>query len=347
MSLVTILHPCQDCGTLYEFSEDQVSSTTQCKECGTFFRVQNRFLKYWVQSRKQASNSHFYPAIDLETKAKVLLYFPPRPVLDDPDYRAWLDSQAIGFTEYEHPHAARYLGMAQANGHACLVWEDADGGTLAARLKKVRRLPETEVLKFGLQIAFALKVADDLEYFHGGISASHILFDSAGNALLAGLGFPFPITEETMKQDSIYYLAPECLEDIGDARSDIFGLGACMFHALTGYPPMAASPDTHIEMIVKLKRTAIPLPVLNPPLTDLTVQLLRRMLMINPDQRLVDYDELIELLQAAQSKAGSQSAVRVPRAAAAVRTGARRGNASLSGRLTDSFKRLFEAKKAK
>lgn len=298
---MTILQPCPECANVFVFPETQAVSSVQCPRCGTRFRVQKRFLQFLAHTPPGVIPSNiFRNAIDLDTNRKVLLRFPPKAVLNDPEYRAWLESQASVFMEYEHPHAAPYIGLVMSHGEACLLWEDTDQGTLSSRIKTMRRIPEEEVLTMALQIASALKSAVELEYFHGTISPNRIQFDDAGNARLVGLGFPFPIQDEHISEGDILYLAPECLNDIGDYRSDIYGLGACMFHALTGYPPMACSPNTKFDIIQKMKRTTVPIPILNPPISDATSLLLTRMMAADVSMRLSSYDELISSLLNAQ-----------------------------------------------
>ena len=96
-----------------------------------------------------------------------------------------------------------------------------------------------------------------------------------------------------------YYLAPEkLLGQNEDHRSDIYSLGATLFHALAGRPPFEAA--TAGEVLAKhATQPVFSLKTYAPDTHDKTAQVIGRMLAKNPADRYATYDALIRDLEAA------------------------------------------------
>jgi hypothetical protein len=86
------------------------------------------------------------------------------------------------------------------------------------------------------------------------------------------------------------YMAPEQYRRAGetDHRADIYSLGATVYHALAGEPPFDGSTVWDI-MAQKLART----PVLQPPVSQGSAELVAAMMSTDPAERIGTYEELI------------------------------------------------------
>ncbi|MES2570850.1 MAG: RICIN domain-containing protein, partial [Verrucomicrobiota bacterium] len=104
-----------------------------------------------------------------------------------------------------------------------------------------------------------------------------------------------------------YYVAPEKLDGKAeDFRSDIYSLGASLFHAMAGRPPFEAE-SASLVALKHLKAQPVSLQAFAPHISGRTAFIINRTLLKDPDARYQSYDELIghleyareELLQAA------------------------------------------------
>jgi len=93
------------------------------------------------------------------------------------------------------------------------------------------------------------------------------------------------------------YIAPEQAENAAraDARSDIYGLGATLYYAMTGRPPFPGG--TPLEKIQRHRGAEpTPVPQLNPNVPPPFIGLMRRMMAKDPAQRIQSAAELQEEL---------------------------------------------------
>jgi serine/threonine protein kinase len=107
-----------------------------------------------------------------------------------------------------------------------------------------------------------------------------------------------------------YYVASEKLRGHSeDLRSDIYSLGATLFHALAGRPPFEA--DTADEMAAKHRtQPALSLPAYEPNLHERTTKAVACMLAQDPAERYKSYEEVIQDLTEAQEELKSDGAVK-------------------------------------
>ncbi|MDQ6624283.1 MAG: protein kinase, partial [Verrucomicrobiota bacterium] len=94
-----------------------------------------------------------------------------------------------------------------------------------------------------------------------------------------------------------YYVAPERLDNaVEDFRSDIYSLGATLFHALAGRPPMEGETTSASELR-KLKSNPPGLRSVAPEVSRDTARVIDRMIAPDPAQRFASYAELIAELE--------------------------------------------------
>ena len=107
-----------------------------------------------------------------------------------------------------------------------------------------------------------------------------------------------------------YYVPPEKLYgEIEDFRSDIYSLGATLFHALSGVPP-CSSDTSSIEELKVLKQKKISLEVSAPNISIATCELVDRMMEKSPENRHGSYEDLLDDFNKAKNSL-SQSSVKL------------------------------------
>ncbi len=111
-------------------------------------------------------------------------------------------------------------------------------GSLAGLLESGARLGVSDVLALGASIASALAAAHGADVLHGGVTPHNVLYRASGEFVLADFGVAL---RRRFPRDPMYaveYTAPETLrDDTLSPASDLYGLGAVLYAALTGAPP--------------------------------------------------------------------------------------------------------------
>jgi hypothetical protein len=187
---------------------------------------------------------------------KTLLHDRSRPAVQE----HLLDSarKALGV---RHPNLAALVsvGVEPGMGVAYLVSEYVPGEDLAKRVAGAGVMPPDEAARIGAEVAHALGALHDAGALHRDIRPSHIVVDDSGTARLVEAGFA-PVTSvgsdygETTSEPIVGspdYLAPEQARDVDDAvpASDLYALGASIFHLVAGRPPFVA--DSPMGLLVQ------------------------------------------------------------------------------------------------
>jgi tRNA A-37 threonylcarbamoyl transferase component Bud32 len=151
--------------------------------------------------------------------------------------------------ELRHPNLARVFDLVLSPSrphHAFLAMEFIDGPTLKALIESSGRLSTAQTLSMGEQLFGALDEVHTQGALHRDVKAANILVASHSkediSIKLVDLGIVSIPSEDRLTQASVFlgskHSAP--LEQLKgqtlDERTDIYGAGSVLFHALTGRP---------------------------------------------------------------------------------------------------------------
>jgi len=139
------------------------------------------------------------------------------------------------------PHVSDYFS--EGGGHF-LVMEFIEGEDLSEILKREGAFPIGDVIRWTMEILDGLDYlhSQDPPIIHRDIKPNNLKLTSRGNIILLDFGLAKETSAEIMEMRSVFgysrrYSPLEQIEGTGtDARSDIFSLGATVFHLLTGKP---------------------------------------------------------------------------------------------------------------
>jgi serine/threonine-protein kinase len=96
------------------------------------------------------------------------------------------------------------------------------------------------------------------------------------------------------------FLPPESLRGGAPApRTDVYGIGACLYFALTGTPPIEPRGALSELLVAVLDGRIVPLRARRPGLPSELAEVVHRALATDPEQRPADANELAELLRRA------------------------------------------------
>jgi serine/threonine protein kinase len=206
-----------------------------------------------------------------------------------------------------HPNIIRVYTMGEERGRLYLVMEHLDQPSLEQRMDELSKLPERDVLEIGIGIASALQFAhEETGMIHRDIKPGNILFGRGNIPKLADFGLAAGARSALGQQDEIwgtpYYVSPERLNrEEEDIRSDIYSLGATLYHALAGRAPFEA--DTAEEVAKRhLFDRPPPLRSLCPSANEQTVYTVDRCLQKKTQERWRTYEEFILQLEDARRR---------------------------------------------
>jgi len=208
-----------------------------------------------------------------------------------------------------HPNIIRVFTLGEQDGRLYLVMEHLDQPSLEDSMQTKGKIPEKEVLEIGMGIASALQFAhEETGLIHRDIKPGNILFGRGNISKLADFGLAAGARSALGQQDEIwgtpYYVSPErLLREPEDIRSDIYSLGATLYHALAGRPPFDA--DTAEEVAKRhISDRPPPLRSLCPEAQEQTVFTLDKCLAKKTYDRWTSYAELIGQLADALRRMG-------------------------------------------
>ena len=158
--------------------------------------------------------------------------------------------EARAVAKLNHENIISGYDVGEANGHHYFVMEFVDGAPVTNLMKQSGRLEEQRCLKIAVQVARALSHAHKHGFVHRDIKPENIMLTSAGGAKLCDLGLAKQTkgdgSDVTMDGTSVgtpNYISPEQArgEDKIDIRSDIYSLGASLYHMAVGGPPFSGA----------------------------------------------------------------------------------------------------------
>lgn len=170
----------------------------------------------------------------------------------DPERQA---REAALLGELDHPHLVRLVEVVHqprrgGSPRVALVLELLAGGSLAALLARRGRLRPGEVVTTIAPIAAALAHAHENGVVHGDLSPGNIVFTAEGRPVLTDLGVARVLGETAAGEVTPAYVDPTVARGGAPGpASDVFGVAAAAFHALTGVAPWnAATPGDTLDV---------------------------------------------------------------------------------------------------
>jgi serine/threonine protein kinase len=246
-----------------------------------------------------------YRAWDTMLERFVAVKLTKKEILSEPNALDNFVREARACAKLNHTNIIHIYTFDQWEGEVYLVMELADQGSLDSRIEKLRLLPELKVLDVGIKIASALDMALKYDLLHCDIKPGNILFNAADEPKLVDFGLARKTDAEVetaeFTRGTPYYVAPEKIKREPETfLSDLYSLGATLYHAVTGQVPFDA--PTPEEVVQAHVYSAMRPPIeLEPTITQSTSDALCRAMAKEPRDRFLSYDEFIMALEAARS----------------------------------------------
>jgi eukaryotic-like serine/threonine-protein kinase len=189
-----------------------------------------------------------YRARDERLQRDVAIKILPAGTLADDTARARFRKEALALSRLNHPNVATVHDFDTADGVDFLVMEYIRGVTLSEKLIH-GQLPESEVIRLGIQMAEGLEAGHEENVIHRDIKPGNIRVTPDGRAKILDFGLAKVVrprsataTADTLTRTgtigTLPYMAPEQVRgNQVDARTDIWALGTVLYEMATGRRP--------------------------------------------------------------------------------------------------------------
>jgi serine/threonine-protein kinase len=165
------------------------------------------------------------------------------------------DREAKNAAKLSHNNIVQVFDAGEVAGQHYFAMEYVEGDTIKDVIDKGRIFEERTALEIVLKVADALKHAHERGLIHRDIKPENIILTKDRNVKLADMGLARPTADEQwamaeagMAIGTPYYISPEQVRgqvDI-DIRADIYGLGATLYHMVTGRVPYGGDNPTEV-----------------------------------------------------------------------------------------------------
>ena len=211
--------------------------------------------------------------------------------------------------QLRHPNIINAFDFGIHNEQLYLVMEFVDGIDAEKLLLKHSRLPESHAWFIARQVCHALDNAKQMGITHRDIKPANLILTEAPAGTPMPAGVPFvkvgdfglakfsdrqtdaTITIDQGVSGTPFYMSAEQIQALEiDHRSDIYSLGATIWHLITGAPPVVGNgPLDVITSKMKLEDTWLEA---TPEMSPAGFELLEKMCRHHREQRIDDYSEL-------------------------------------------------------
>jgi eukaryotic-like serine/threonine-protein kinase len=295
---------CPACGVSIDTSGAEPLARVACPKCGEKVRVERTFDHFvLLETLGIGGMGTVYKARDTLLDRLVALKLLRKDLGTGVDHASQLRQEARQAAAVNHPNVVQVFSSGTDHEQFYLVMELIEHGSLDDLIEQKRRLSEEQVLEAGIQVAKGLRAAHAKGLIHQDVKPANVLFADEHTAKISDFGLAGVAAQDSETRHEIwatpYYVAPERLSNESqDFRSDIYSLGATLFHAVAGKAPIQGETNSAAELR-NLKSRPLDLRKVAPEVSAKTAQVLNRMIESDPARRFSSYDELLTELELA------------------------------------------------
>ena len=243
-----------------------------------------------------------YMAKQLTMKRYVALKVLYPKWMKDEEFRKRFLLEARIAGKLSHTNLIQVFDIGYDLGRYYFSMEYVPGRTLDAIIENDGPLPLEKAITLTLQVLDALNYIWSKNLVHRDIKPGNIILNARNIPKLGDFGFVKSQIDEKLGSDEFVlgtpdYMSPEQAmgKESLDYRSDIYSLGATLYHSITAAAPYQGSESMVIRQHIK---AAIPSPrSIDPSLPDAICHVIEKMMAKAPEDRYRSYEELKQDLQ--------------------------------------------------
>jgi len=319
---------CPNCHARYEATNIQPGARVKCRKCNTVFRmpgaeepkkdklVGRTIGGYHILEKiGEGGIGTVYRARQLSLDREVAFKTLKPEFAANQSFVERLTREARAAAQLVHPNIVQTYDVGEDQGVHFIAMELVPGESLHDIIAREGRIDVKRAVDILKQAAFALQGAYHRKIVHRDIKPENLLIMEDGTVKISDFGLAKRIeTDASLTQSGTIvgtprYMPPEQAEGQSiDCRSDIYSLGATIYHAVTGVPPFDA--PTAMGVIVKhLNEPLKPVRKLNPRVPPKVAAIIEKMMAKDPNNRYQTPSELLQAIEDAEATLDADLAV--------------------------------------
>jgi hypothetical protein len=191
-----------------------------------------------------------YRATDLALDRQVAVKLIAPALADDAAFRRRFVSESKVAASLDHPNVIPIHHAGEQEGVLFQVMRYVEGEDLRTLLRREGRLEPELAVPIVTEVAAALDAAHARGLVHRDVKPANVLLDAGRHVYLTDFGLSTRLggtgdeSRPGQLLGTVHYISPEQIrgQDV-DARTDVYALGAMLFHMLTGGVPFPADND--------------------------------------------------------------------------------------------------------
>ena len=293
---------CSGCKALVDVSGIPSFSQVACPTCNATLTVPAKLGAFrLIRLIGTGGMGAIYHGLDDSLGREVAIKVMLKSLGSDPESLETFKREARMAAALNHPNIVHIYSFGEQGGQPYIVMELVPGKSLDDIITAPELAHPGRIVQIGLDVARGLAAAYDIGLIHDDVKPKNILLDSKGTAKVVDFGLASFVDKHASAQGiwgTPFYISPEKVRrQPVDARSDIYSLGATLYHALAGIPPFDGK--TPVDVVkARLTKDPRPLRQVREEILPSTEHVVMRMLDFQPTKRYPNYASLIADLEA-------------------------------------------------
>ena len=232
----------------------------------------------------------------------------------DPEALERFVSEAKVLARINHENILLVHDVVVRDDLAFMCLELIDGESLSEVLRREQKLEVEPAINYLGQAARGLAAAHEEGIVHRDIKPGNLMLTRKDVIKIADFGLAQSVAAEAGVTSSgvilgtPLYMSPEqAAGEAANTQSDIYCLGATLFHLLAGQPPFTGQ---NIGMVLQqhIEKPPPDLREINSEVPDSLAEIITQMLAKSPAERFADANELMEIIETLNNEAGPAAA---------------------------------------
>jgi eukaryotic-like serine/threonine-protein kinase len=302
---------CPNCFIKIRASEEHKGTKVNCPrceraikipspKCGIGLNVGGFIIEQWLGN---GAMGEVHLATQTSMNRQVALKILPNECIEDDEDQHRFIREVKTLAKLNHPNIVAAISAGEFDGGSYLAMNYISGVTIEDEIIQNGPMSEKEAIRCCNILADALDYAwENNRLLHRDLKPANFMLDQKGNVHLMDMGIAksmdsdFDLTVDGMVMGTPYYMSPEqaCGEKNLDMRSDIYSLGASLYHMVTGTPPYDKGTSMQV-MAKKLIEPPIAPEMINENLSPRISTLIQKLMRIKLDERPKDWQAVIKL----------------------------------------------------